>query len=238
MNKDIIDEIWQRQELPSYQRFSIDDIKSYKENLSTGIVSSRLRLIRFDSITKTVVMTGYIALLFIGNFTILKLGLTGLVVIGGILLILRNRKLRNKINRLDTSKDVLGLLIDKYTTINQYYNEFILSYSFTNPFLVLAGFQFYQLYKYHADKLDILLTDPVIYLFLLAAFLVSYLPQRVLYTKELKELEYILDSKDDETSEKIQMIRIKQRRRLYVLVFTLIALIGIGALLTILFMLR
>ncbi|MBK8965579.1 MAG: hypothetical protein R3D58_21705 [Saprospiraceae bacterium] len=231
-----LEQIWNRQRVSDNERdwISREALRTFRKRYAMGIMLPKYRLLVFDSVYKAIVVLGYVCLFCIGELTLLKAGTTILISGAMGLLILKNFRLKKAIQNLDTSQDIIRTLKEQYRLLYRFYREFLPIGSMTNPFLVLAGFQYYHLLKYQEDGLVLLLHDPVIYIFLVLAFVVPFVVNKITYAAELKELEQLIDIGLDEVSKEIDLIRIKEKKRARRILFSLLVLIGLLTLLIIL----
>jgi len=212
-------------------RYSISDIKKFREERSRQSSDSTGRLIIFDSGYKTLIAMGFLAQLFLGQPSFLKLGISVVAISFLAFLIVNNQTLKIQLNRIDESMDVTNVLKHKFKFLSRFYREFLFITSISHPLFILVGFQFYQFFKYGEDRLMTLLLDPVTYLFLTLGFIIPLGAQRIGYQQQLHELDEIMDSGLDEVNADIKMIKMRAQKRTRIIVFSILLLAGLLALL-------
>lgn len=233
-----LEQIWNRQLVSDKENdwLSREALGAFRTRYAAGVMRPKHRLLVFDIIYKAIVVLGQVVLLFIGEISLFKAGITILISGGMALLMVQDFRLKSAIQSLDTPRDLISTLKEQYRFLQRFYREFLPIGSITHSFLVLVGFQFYYFFKYQEDGLVLLLQDPVTYVFLLLAFVVPFVVNKMTYTAELKELEQIIDIGLDEVSSEIDLIRIKEKNRARRILFVLLALAGLLALFVILFL--
>ena len=230
-----IQNIWNKSNYnEEHARFSLNELRAFRAKFSGSTTSSTRWLITFDSIYKITLIIAYLTLIFLGGFTLVKAALSSLVVLLLSITTHYNKTLNAQLNAIDESKNVVSVLKSKYTFLQRFYREFLFTSSITNPIMVLAGFQFYQFFKYGEDKLIVLLHDPVTYVFLILAFLIPFIVQKINYAQELRDLKTIISIDNDDEKEEIKLIQLKRKRKTRQIVFILLLLIGLAALLILL----
>jgi len=215
-------------------RFSLNEIKQFRKSYSNKTTILAHRLIVYDTGYKILIIAAYFCLLFLTGISWLNVGLSAALI--GLLLFLvsKNYSLNSQLKRIDESGDVFGVLKLKYDFLSRFYREYIVTQSITHPLFVLAGFQFYQFFKYSEGRLKMLLTDPVTYIFLVLAFIIPFYAQRLTYAKELHDFEEILDIGFNEESDEIKIMRLKRKKKARLIIYIIVILIGLSGLLVIL----
>lgn len=228
MNTGELENIWSQQGDYGHPKnvLSLDEIKEATLAFSSEHISSGQRTIIFDLAYKGLVLTGYLILISIGILTPVKLVVTLLIVASLSYLIFRNFVLNRGFISINDANPVIDVLEKRYDVLNQYYREFLFNTSITNPLFVFAGFQFYDLFRYGEDRFYELVNDPVIYLFLLLAFLIPYAAQSITYSRLIKEMEQILNLDIDEVEQEVTLIKLYAKRRARRVIFATAALLG------------
>jgi len=231
-----IQELWDQTKRTKEEnsKFSVQEIAIFRKKYSSGASLATQRLINFDTVLKLIIVMAYSALLFLGGLSLLKVSLS-LISIGLLaFLAAKNFTLKSQLNTLNESLDIISVLKSKYDFLSRFYREFLLITSITNPFLVLAGFQIYLYLKTGEDRLQLLLADPVTYVFLGLAFIIPFVAYRITFNKELKSLEEIIDIDINEVNDEIRLINVKRKKKFRQIIFVILALTGLLALLIIL----
>ena len=228
MSRPEIEQIWHNDQraVEGGNWLSVEELRAFRKNYSKKIARSNRGILLLDSIYKMIVIVAYILLLLIGKITMLKAGMTGLVVSGLSLLLFKNKLLLRSIDELDRSKDVIHVLKAQYGFLNRFYREFLFIGPVTNPFFVLAGFQFYHFFSSGQDRLPELLSDPVTYIFLVLAFVIPFIAQKITYTKELNELEQFIAIELADAVDEVSLIGLQARKRARQVLYLLLILTG------------
>lgn len=237
MDEFFIQKIWNSQmdKEPEQSGLSLNDIREIREKYGRKITRSSYWSIGFDTLYKSLVVAGYIGLLFAGDLHAAKAVLSSTVTVLFIFFIYKNISLRAQLRSIDETGDVYSVLLSKYDFLARFYKEFLLTSSITHPFFVLAGFQFYLFAKYGEDRLITLLTDPVTYVFLVLSFALPFIVQRTVFARELRDLESILDLELAETGADLHMVHMNRNKKARLILFILFAIAGLAALSLILF---
>jgi hypothetical protein len=227
---------WRNQNVTDAEQasLSLEEIKETTLNFSSENISSGRRLVIFDSLYKSVVLTGYLFLLLMGTLTSAKVIFTVSVAFCFIFIMFRNRTLYKQLLSIDETGPVIPVFKKRYDALQVFYPEFFFNSSLTSPLFVFAGFQFYHLLRYREDGFFQLLSDPVTYVFLILAFIIPYIAQRMNYSEVQEEMESILDLDFRELEDKLEVIRIRTKRRRRRIIFMILALLGSALLLTLL----
>ncbi len=220
--------------IKSTPKYSLEEIAQYRQQQSSESSSSTNRILLFDIIYKLIVGIGIAILLFISNYDLpgVILSVSSLVLFG--LLIIKNLFLRRELLNIDESGSVIEVLKQKYKFHTKYYGQFIFLNSITHPFFVFTGFQFYHLLKYEENRLFQLINDPVTYVFLIVAFIIPYISQRLVYKQQIQELKDIIHSTQDQADDIILINKTKILKRKRTIIFSLLLLIGILVMLLVL----
>jgi len=229
-----IEQIWEDQsgKEKKPETMSEDEIRETTLMFSSRNVSSSRRLIWFDSIYKIVLIGAYLTLLIIGTLSTAKVFFSVSMVFCLSYLIFRNQKLHVSLTGINESDPVISVLQKRYDAILVFYPEFFINSSVTQPLFVFAGFQFYHFFRYGEDGFYRLLSDPVTYLFLILAFVIPYVAQKMSYRWMINEMDSILDTDYSELEEKFRVTRIKAQRRRRLIIFMLISFLGLALFLT------
>lgn len=236
MNIEELENIWSRQESTAHKNeFSLDEIEEATLKFSSEPISSGKRMIRFDSIFKGIVMAAYLLLIPLGSITPVRISVIVLILLCLSYLMYRNYKLKYCFASINEAKPIIEVLQQRYDGLKRYYSEFIFSFSITNFFLVFAGFQFYLFFRYGEDRFYQLVQDPVIFLFLVAAFLIPFVAYKVLYAGLVNEMERLLDLQIDEVDQQLNIIELQAKRRNRKVILATLTMIGLALFIIFLF---
>ena len=238
MNTTDLEMLWKSQEEPGRNpsSMSMEEIRQATMQFSSENISASQRLVIFDMLYKIAVLAGYAVLLFLGETGIGKLIFTATAMLCLVYLVVRNRSLGKRLQSINEAEPVLTVLQKRYDALLVFYPEFFFNSAITNPLFVFAGFQFYHFFRYGEDRFHALLTDPVTYIFLFLAFIIPYIAQKVNYGWVIGEMENILDLEINELEQELRVIKIQAAKRRRRVIFSIITLLGLGLLLTILFL--
>jgi hypothetical protein len=210
--------------------FSPSEIRSFRKKYLVRISSSAERLIVFDLIYKWIVATAYACLIFLADFAPLNTAISIVAILTLLLFSQQNNSLRAQVRKLDGSADITSSLKNKYDFFIRIRREFLPAASLSHSYFVLAGFQYYMYFKYGGINLESLFHDPVIYIFLVIAYLVPLLVQRHQFTAEIGELKQLIDAEFPDQPGNVNLNLIQRRRRFRQFVFILLLLAGVTAL--------
>jgi len=235
-----IEHIWNDQDASNDENgsVSLNQIRETTVRFSAENILSGRKLIIFDTVYKSLVLAGYIILLVIGTVSTAKVIFTASMILCLAYLIYRNRKLYADITDINESEPVMSVLKKRYDALLVFYPEYFYNSSITNPLFVFAGFQFYHIFRYGEDGFSTLLSDPVTYIFLGLAFIITYIAQKVSYKWMIDEMENILDMDHTELEEELRIIRIETQRRRRRIIFIFTSLLGLALLITLLLIMK
>jgi len=229
MKTNDIKQIWKSANADETTRkqYSLNEIQEYRKKKSRQFSQSGKRIIYFDIGFKGLLV---LALLYLVTFQVTEpVYQQIIVVLASITAILLGvnfiyLKTLKKIKETDAVMDNLKKQL--YYFENTYRN-FIINSSLSNPFFVVTGFFFYFQFKYHEIRMGTPWEDPVLYLFLIAAFMISFGAQWANYRNQVKELTEAIEDLDDESiaSLKIEEHRISRRRNLFM--YTILVVLGV-----------
>lgn len=238
MNTEQLETVWDQQNDPGYleNALSLEEIQKRTDEFSTQSLTSGQRTVIFDSAYKALVLSGNIILIAIGIATPVKLTVWILVITSLAFLLYRNIQIKQLFTSINESDPVIDVLQKRYDMLNRYYREFLFSSSITHSLFVLTGFQYYNLFRYGQDRLLQIMNDPVMYLFLLVAFFIPFITQRITYARLMDEMEQVVKLDIDEVEQQLKIIELQSKRRARKVVYATVSLIGLALL--ILFILK
>ncbi len=227
--------IWKNQldDLSDHQ-MSLEEIRETTLSFSSDDISGSQKLVNFDTAYKGFVLTGYISLIFIGTLSFAKLLLTTVIITILICLIYRNRSLSQRLTSINESEPVMEVLRKRYDAIIAFYPEYFFNSSFTSPLFLFAGFQFYHLLRYGEDRFTELIADPVIYIFLILAFIIPYFAFKKTYSEIIQQMNKLLNPEINEIEQEINVIKIRTSRSRWKVISGILVALGLTLMLTIL----
>ncbi|NGP76855.1 hypothetical protein G3570_09440 [Balneolaceae bacterium YR4-1] len=232
MNTEQLESVWDQQNDPGYleNALSLKEIQKRTNEFSTQSLTSGQRTVILDSAYKALVLSGNIILIAIGIATPVKLTVWILVITSLAFLLYRNIQIKQLFTSINESDPVIDVLQKRYDMLNRYYREFLFSSSITHSLFVLTGFQYYNLFRYGQDRLLQIMNDPVMYLFLLVAFFIPFITQRITYARLMDEMEQVVKLDIDEVEQQLKIIELQSKRRARKVVYATVSLIGIALL--------
>jgi len=216
------------------KRYSIDDIQKYRKQKSHQTSQQIQRSILFDVGYKSIAIAELIYLLISLNYQYPFQIIIGLLLFTAVSLCFIEIYFLKKFKSIRDTDSVLENLKNKLSYLKTTYKKFIFISALSNPLFVLSSFFIYYLFKYNEIKLGTPAEDPVLYLILLAAFAISLIGQLPVYKMQKKELLESIYEMDDADLASIKIQNTKQRRRITLITFTILVLLGVLALLLIL----
>jgi len=209
------------------ERYSLSEIQDYRKNKSHQMSTSGSRAIWFDIVFKGLIAA---ALLFLLVFQVTQPVYHQIIVVlisVTVLLLGLNFSYIKKLRAVKETDAIMENLKNKLHYFKTTFRNFIINSSLSNPLFVLTGFFFYYQFKYHEIRMELPWNDPILYLFLLLAFIISFGAQWANYRSQVKELAETIEDLDNESlaSMKIAERRIKKRRN--VIMYTILILLGL-----------
>jgi len=233
MKTDDIKQIWKSANTDETvgKQYSLKEIQEYRKKKSRQFSQSGKRIIYFDIGFKGLLV---LALLYLITFQVAEPVYQQIIVVlisVTAILLGMNFIYLKKLEKIKETDAVMNNLKNQLHYFKNTYRNFIINSSFSNPIFVVTGFFFYFQFKYHEIRMGTPWEDPVLYLFLLAAFIISLGAQWANYRNELKELTEAIKDLDDESiaSLKIEEHRMSRRRNLFM--YTILIVLGMLVLL-------
>lgn len=237
MKKHDIQHIWNlaRADEAGIKKYTVEDIRKYRSEMSHKTSKSSRLVIIFDIGYKSILAMALIFLLTLNPGHPYQL-IISLLIISIILLILLEFHFIRKLKSIKETDSIIENLKNKLKYFTTTHNQFILISAISSPLLVLSGFFFYYLYKYGEIRMTSPADDPVMYLFLIAAFVISYYAQRPMYKIQVRDLKTSLQDMDEGLITSINIEESRKVRRKHLIAISILALIGILVLLILLIM--
>lgn len=222
------EKLWSEQSntLTKNETISLNELQEKTLRFSTENLSASKKLIVFDTIYKLVVFIGYLILLLLGTTSIEQVIFTAAISIVFLLLLIRNRTLHSQLLEVNESGAILSVLNNRYKAVLVFYPEFYFNSSVTNPLFVFAGFQFYYFFKYGKNGFFQLISDPVIYIFLILAFFIPFMVQKYSYKTTVRDMETLIDLEIDEEEQKMKLIRLNVQKKQRKIIFSVLVALG------------
>jgi len=229
MNGSYIKDIWETArsgDLPT-NIYSLEDIRKYRSKKSQQTSVSGRWSILIDIFIKGLVILGMVYLLiFLNNQTQYKY-IIGFVVVVGALLIVIEINFLSKLKAIRETDSVIDNLTRKLNYFKRHHKYFIFISALSAPMFVFTGSFLYYYFKYNEIRLESPVEDPVIYLFLIAAFTISFFSQMPLYKLQLKELKESIEEMDDTQTASIKIKESRERQRRNIIISAILILAGI-----------
>ncbi len=207
-------------------KYSISDIQKYRQQKSQKTSKSNRLDILFDIGFKFIITIELVFLLvFLNNQVSYKL-IIGMLVLATFLLIMAELSFIKKLQLIRETDSVINNLKKKLNFLKTSYRKFILISALSSPLFVFSGFMLYYFFKYGEIQLESPIADPVMYGFLVVAFIISYFSQNPHYKVQLKELEESIEEMDDEKTASIIIQETKRRHKKNLIVFSILILLG------------
>lgn len=209
------------------KRYSLSEIQDYRKKKSHQMSTSGFRAIRFDIAFKGLIAAALLFLLVFQVTQPLYHRIIVILIFVTVVLLWLNFSYIKKLKAVKETDAVMENLKIKLRYFKTTFRNFIINSSLSNPLFVLTGFFFYYQFKYHEIKMELPWHDPVPYLFLLLAFIISFGAQWTNYRSQVNELTETIEDLDNESlaSMKIAERRIKERRNL--IMYTILILLGL-----------
>ena len=207
--------------------YSLEDIRRYRTKKSGEASRSGRWSISFDIIYKAIVISLYVFLIVILNGQQGYRYLSGFIALLLTLLVIMDFRFLRQLNLIKETDSVIENLTKKLEFLKSVKNYFIFISSLSNLFFVLACFFLYYHYKYNEIRLSSPFDDPVIYLFLLAAFLISYISQQTVCNRQIKELRESIEDIDDIYTARAVIDESRKLRMINICIYLVLVLTGI-----------
>lgn len=224
-----IKHIWEKAksaDMPG-KNYSLEDIRRYRRNKSYQTSKSGRWSILFDICLKSVITLELVFLLiFLNDQTFFKL-IIGSIICATLLLILMDFRFLKKLSNLMETDSVIESLKQKLHYFITSYKNFILISALSSPLFVLAGSFLYYYFKYNEIRLESPIADPVPYLFLVIAFVISFFSQKPVYKRQLKEIKESIEDMDDSLLASIKIEESRKNRRRSIIIFVILILLGL-----------
>lgn len=226
-----IKNIWKASQTEDGKSYSIEDIRSFRKQTSIQITRSTRLVILFDIGFKLLISIAFIIVMLLIHQQTSYQYIALLLLMVLVLLIGLEVTFFRRLKSIKETDSVLDNLKSKILFHKTVYQQFLLTSSFSSPLFVVAGFFIYEYVKYEQLQMG---PDPVLYIFPLLAFFISYFAQRPVYKKQLQELYDSTKEIDDIAMETLRINVSKKEKQHQIIWFSVIALIGLCILLIIL----
>ena len=209
------------------KRYSLSEIQDYRKKKSHQMSTSGFRAIRFDIAFKGLIAAALLFLLVFQVTQPLYHRIIVILIFVTAVLLWLNFSYIKKLKAVKETDAVMKNLKIKLRYFKTTFRNFIINSSLSNPLFVLTGFFFYYQFKYHEIKMELPWNDPVMYLFLFVAFIISFGAQWGNYKNEVRELSETIRDLDDEkmATIKIEENRLRKKRSLFM--YTILILLGL-----------
>lgn len=227
MKEDRLKKLWQENPAPDVT-YTLEEINAYRAQKSSDTQRDIRRNITFDIIYKSAIAAGLATLLFLVKAPPHLPWIIALLLLVDVGLIVFDRQFLKKADMLDESEPILASLRRKRTFLQESYRPFIFLGALSNPLLILTGFFFYFYFKYGEIRMAAPWEDPVLYIILLIGYLLALWAALPFYQQRRRELEECLEDMDDTQVATQKIAAHRRRRRQYMIMFAILAVVGLG----------
>ena len=217
------------------KRYSLNDIQVYRKKKSQQLSKTGSRAIYFDIVFKSLIAFALAYLVVFQVTESVYKPIISILISITVLLLGMNFIFLKKLKKIKGTDAIMDNLKNKLHYFETTYRNFIINSSFSNPLFVLTGFLFYFQFKYGEIRMETPWNDPVPYLFLLVAFIISFGAQWTNYKNEVRELTETIRDLDDEKLAAIKIEEYRKRRKRNLFIYSVLLLVGILILLFFLF---
>ena len=211
MEKQDIHRIW-NQAKPATE-YSQDQISAYRKKQHGQVKRSQGFLIIFDIIMKSIIIVALVILAILNEQTDLRIMTLSIAVISLVFLIMV-ANIHSSSKNINIGNSIIENLKERLLFLEGKYKTFLIYYALTNFLLVFNGFLYYQFFKYGTIDLIAFLADPIMYLFPITAFAISFFSQRQVVKQQVADLtESMLELEDMDNSKYHSFIINKQKTK-------------------------
>lgn len=228
-------QIWNNfgEKKPEEKRYSLEDIYTYRRKRSKSASRASRLGILFDIGYKSTVLVMLIVLILILDYQYpFQIIIALLIAVTCALIFLESRYLK-KLTEIKETESVIENLKEKLKYLKTTFKKFIFVGGLSNPLLFIAGMFLYDHFKYGAVQARTPSDDLILYIMLVFSYLLSVFGQWPFYKNHVKELQESIDTLDDVKIASIKIEEARKRRIRFIIVSSILALIGILLLLII-----
>ena len=209
------------------KKYSLADIKLYKEKKSKQLSKSSRLVILFDIAYKFLALLELSFLLIFLNYQYPFQTIIGFLLAIICVLVFFEGRFLKKINLIKDTDSVIENLQKKLSFMKTTYRKFIFIGALSNPLFVGSSIFLFYYFKYNEIRIGTPLEDPILYLFLIAAYLISLFGQWPFYKIQIKELLENIEDIEDTQIASVKIEEAKKRKRNILIISSLLILIGI-----------
>ena len=235
MEKRDIKDIWKSapENQFSTNRYSLNEIQAYRKKKSVQTSRSARLTIRFDIGLKSILITGLCYLLLTHQQYPYPFVFGVLIALITALIFIENSFIQ-KLSQIKETDSVIENLTHKLHYLRTTHAWFVFLGALSSPLFVLCGFFLYYHFKYGEIRIGLPIEDPMTYLFLALAFVISYFSQLPVFKSQVRELKESIEDIDDSAMAHVKIEESRKRRRNYMILFSILILVGALVLLLIL----
>ena len=209
------------------KKYSLADIKLYKEKKSKQLSKSSRLSILFDIAYKCLAFLELSFLLIFLNYQYPFQTIIGFLLAIICVLVFFEAGFLKKLNLIKDTDSVIDNLQKKLSFMKTTYRKFIFIGALSNPLFVGSSIFLYYYFKYSEIRIGTPLEDPILYLFLIAAYSISLFGQWPFYKIQIKELKENIEDIEDTQIASVKIEKAKKRKRNILIISSLLILIGI-----------
>ena len=216
------------------KHYSLNDIHEYRKKKSKLTSNSSRISILFDIIIKSFIILELIYLSVIHKYQYTYEIIAPFIIIITLMFIFLEIGFIKKLNRIKETDSVIANLKEKLYYLKNTYKKFIFIAALSSSLFFISGVFLYNHFKYGKILTSSPFEDPVLYILMILAFIISLFAQWSYYKIQLNELKESIEEFGDVHTAAIKIEETVRRRRIYIIVASILALIGILILLLIL----
>ena len=209
------------------KHYSLNDIQLYRQKRSKTTSKSIRRSIFFDIGYKSVIVLELIYLLFTLNYQFPYQLVIALLLILSCSLIFLETRFITKLNQIKETESIIITLKEKLIYLKTTFKKFIYTSALSNSLFFISGMFLYDHFKYGKIQSRNPLDDLILYLILALSYLIPLIGQFSFYKIQLQELNENIEDIDDTYSSSIKIEESKKRRIKYIIISSILVLIGI-----------